>query len=57
MQKWNFINVKNAMKMFEFLHLRSMYRNIVVIQVLDRVYNVTFPYKDLYTYRQTARGI
>ena len=30
-----------SMKMFEFLKLNSMSHNIIVIQVLDRVYNVT----------------
>jgi hypothetical protein len=31
------------MKMVEFLKLKAMYHNIVVIQVPDMVYNVTFP--------------
>ena len=36
-------NVKNDMKMFEFLKLKAKQNNIIVIQVLDRVYNVPYP--------------
>jgi hypothetical protein len=31
------------MKMVEFLKLKAMHHNIVVIQVPDMVYNVTLP--------------
>jgi len=29
--------------MFEFFKLKAMHNNIIVIQVLDGVYNVTYP--------------
>jgi hypothetical protein len=34
--------IKNGKKNFVFLKLNAMRHNIIVIQVLDRVYNVTF---------------
>ena len=42
--------------MDEFLRLKAtcMHHNIIVIQVLDRVYNVTFPAFDLYATRLMA---
>jgi hypothetical protein len=35
--------------MLEFLKLKAMYYNMIVIHVLDNVCNVTFPGADLYT--------
>jgi hypothetical protein len=32
----------------EFLKLKATHHNIIVIQVLDRVYNVTFQASDIY---------
>jgi hypothetical protein len=37
-----FSYIKNGKKNFLFLKLNAMRHNIIVIQVLDRVYNVTF---------------
>ena len=39
-QKRIFCKVKNGMKMFGFQKLKAIHHNIIVIQVLDRVYNV-----------------
>jgi hypothetical protein len=41
--------LKNGMKMFEFFILKAIHYNIIVVQALDRVYNVTFQASDLYT--------
>ena len=53
-QKTIFLNVKTCMKKFEFLKLKSMHHAIIVIQILERVYHVTFPASDLYTALLTA---
>jgi hypothetical protein len=56
-QKPIFLNVKTCMKKLEFLILKSMHHAIIVILILERVYNVTFPVSDLYTALLTALGI
>ena len=54
-QKQIFCNVNNGMKMFEIIKLKAMHHNIIVIQVLDRVYNVIFP--DSSGYNNTKPGL
>jgi hypothetical protein len=49
--------VKNGLKRLEFIKLKAMHHNIVVIKVLERVCNMTFPVLDLHNPRLTARGI
>jgi hypothetical protein len=41
-QKWTFRKIRNGIHMFEYLKLNVMHPNIIVIQVLDKVCNVTF---------------
>lgn len=41
--------VKNSMKIYDFLNLKAMHHDMIVIQVLDKVYNVSFLASDLYT--------
>ena len=53
----SFCKVVNSMKMIEFVKLKAMHHNIIVIQVLDRVCNVTFLALDLYISRLMAQGI
>lgn len=44
------------MKMFEFFILKAIHYNIIVVQALDRVYNVTFQASDIYITHLTAQG-
>jgi hypothetical protein len=43
--------------MFEFFILKAIHYNIIVVQALDRIYNVTFQASDLYTLHPTAEGL
>ena len=52
-QKQTFGNVKNYKEMVEFLKLKAMHHNIIVLQVLERIFNVTFPTAVLYTLSNT----
>ena len=38
-----------------FLKLKAMHHNIIVLQVLERVFNVTFPTAALYTLSNTLK--
>jgi len=40
----------SGMKMIEFLKLKAMHHNIIIIQVLDRVYNRVFNIFQVYQY-------
>jgi hypothetical protein len=42
------------MTMFEFLKLKAIHHNIIVIQVLEKVYNVILLASDLYKYKFEA---
>jgi hypothetical protein len=42
------------MTMFGFLKLKAMHHNIIVIQVLEKVYNVILLASDLYKYKFEA---
>ena len=52
-QKQTFGNVKNYKEMVEFLKLKAMHHNIIELQVLERIFNVTFPSAVLYSLSNT----
>ena len=45
------------MKIFEFQKLIAMHHNIIGIQVLDRVYNVSLPASDFYNLSHQKPGM
>ena len=45
------------MKIFEFQKLIDMHHNIIGIQVLDRVYNVSLPASDFYNLSHQKPGM